>query len=244
MNYSVGELAAACGCSVRTLHYYGELGLLPPRGTTGAGYRVYDDASRARLMQILAYRELELPLRDIALALDGGPEERRAALRAHRALLLLRRERMDGLLRALDEVLEERPMSKQKITAAELAETRENYAAEARARWGETPEYRQSEQRAAARDEGEQARIAEEAGEIFAAFAAAMDGDPAGEPAQALVRRWQEHITKHYYDCKKEILAGLGEMYVADARFTENIDRFGDGTAAFMRDAIRAYCAK
>ena len=56
--------------------------------------------------------------------------------------------------------------------------------------------------------------------------------------------RWQAHITRHYYACTKEILAGLGQMYTADGRFMQNIDRAGAGTAQLMSDAIAVYCAK
>ena len=57
-----------------------------------------------------------------------------------------------------------------------------------------------------------------------------------------LTAEWQRFITEHWYTCTKEILAGLGEMYTADARFTENLDANGAGTAQFMHDAIAAYC--
>ena len=243
MKYSVGELARRCGCSVRTLHYYDEIGLLHPSEITEAGYRYYDGDAEKALLQILFYRELELPLREIARVVCGSETERTAALRAHRELLLLRRKRMDGLLQALNEALEGKQMKKPKITAEDIQRTKECYADEVRQRWGETDAYRQSEEKNASRTIAQNVQAERDAGDIFTAFAAAMDLDPAGETAQELVRRWQEHITKYYYDCTKEILACLGEMYVADSRFTENIDRYGDGTAAFMRDAIRAYCA-
>ena len=58
--------------------------------------------------------------------------------------------------------------------------------------------------------------------------------------AQALVTRLQSYISEHFYNCTPQILAGLGQMYVADDRFRQNIDRYGAGTAAFIRDAIEA----
>ena len=67
---------------------------------------------------------------------------------------------------------------------------------------------------------------------------------PASAEAQALVQQWQNYITEHYYTCTKEILAGLGQMYVADERFMENIDKQSAGTAAFFSEAIAIYCAK
>ena len=242
MRYSVSELAKLCQCSVRTLHYYDEIGLLRPSEVTDAGYRYYDEEAKAALLQILFYRELELPLRDIARMRSCSETERRDALRAHRALLRLKRQRLDELLRAVDDTLEGKEMKEPNTTAANIQAAKSQYAGEVRDRWGQTEEYRQSEQKSAARTEGENARMTAEMEEIFSAFAAAMDSDPAGPEAHALVARWQDHITRYHYACTKPILAGLGEMYTADERFMQNIDRHGDGTAAFMRDAIRAYC--
>ena len=81
---------------------------------------------------------------------------------------------------------------------------------------------------------------------IVAEFAACMEKGDAPDSAQAksLVKRLQEHITENYYRCTDEILAGLGQMYVADERFKNNIDKHADGTAAFICEAITAYCRK
>ena len=77
---------------------------------------------------------------------------------------------------------------------------------------------------------------------IFAGFAAIRDQNPGSPEAQAMVRRWQDTVTKYYYTCTKEILAGLGQMYAGDPRFRETLDAYGAGTAAFMSRAIRIYC--
>lgn len=60
--------------------------------------------------------------------------------------------------------------------------------------------------------------------------------------AQALVAKLQAHITANYYTCTDEILAGLGQMYVADERFSKNIDKYGEGTAEFVSNAIVVFC--
>ena len=67
---------------------------------------------------------------------------------------------------------------------------------------------------------------------------------PDSAEAQHLVKTLQAHITENYYRCTNEILFGLGQMYAADERFNNNIDKHGDGTAAFIRDAITVYCGK
>ena len=81
---------------------------------------------------------------------------------------------------------------------------------------------------------------------IFAEFAASKQNCASVDSAeaQALVARLQAHITANYYTCTDEILAGIGEMYIADERFKKNIDKYGDGTAEFAADAIEVYCRK
>ena len=78
---------------------------------------------------------------------------------------------------------------------------------------------------------------------IFAEFAVCKDSGVSAESAeaQALVAKLQAHITANYYTCTDEILAGLGQMYVADERFKKNIDKYGEGTAEFAAEAIAFY---
>lgn len=119
---------------------------------------------------------------------------------------------------------------------------RDQYAEEAKARWGNTDAYRQSAKRAAKWTEADKARLQKESNEIFFAFAALAGTDPADARVQALVARWKSFISESYYDCSNEMLAGLGQMYLEDQRFTENLDKFGAGTAKLMSDAIAVYC--
>ena len=79
---------------------------------------------------------------------------------------------------------------------------------------------------------------------IFAEFAACKANGASADSAeaQALVAKLQTHVTANYYTCTEEILAGLGKMYVADERFKKNIDKYGEGTAAFASYAIVVFC--
>ena len=113
----------------------------------------------------------------------------------------------------------------------------ERYAAEAKARWGETAAYREYESKPHKPDA--EARLMA----IFTEFGALKNCDPASDAAQAKVKELQDFIRANYYDCTDEILAGLGQMYAADERFKANIDAAGgEGTAAFVQSAIAAYC--
>ena len=118
-----------------------------------------------------------------------------------------------------------------------------NYETEARSRWGNTDAYREHEQKTKNYTKEKWAEANDGLMAIFAEFAVCKANGASADSAesQALVSKLQEHITANYYTCTDEILTGLGKMYVADARFTKNIDKFGDGTAEFAAEAIAAY---
>ena len=116
------------------------------------------------------------------------------------------------------------------------------YDTEVRERWGNTDAYREHEQKTKNYTKEKWAEANDGMLEIFAEFAACKRmGTSAESEAQALVAKLQEHITANYYTCTDEILAGLGKMYVADERFKKNIDKYAEGTAEFVADAIAAY---
>lgn len=131
---------------------------------------------------------------------------------------------------------DERP----KPTQADWEAVKEQYAKEAAQRWGNTEAFLESREKHKDYGPEQEARIQAEMEEIFHAFGACAD--PAGPDAQALVERWQAHITRYHYNCTGPILACLGEMYVNDPRFQENLDKYGPGTAQKMSAAIKAYC--
>lgn len=122
----------------------------------------------------------------------------------------------------------------------EIDAARKQYAAEAKERWGKTDTYSESEKRASGYKKEDWARIQDEQASILRRLAACMDGGPGFPAAQAIVGEWQAHITRWFYPCTDEILAGLGELYLSDPRFQENLDRYATGLARFLSDAIRA----
>ena len=115
---------------------------------------------------------------------------------------------------------------------------------EAKEKWGQTQAYREFEEKHYSAQQ--QDSLAADMDRIMADFAAAMKmGErPGSDRTQSLVKTLQEHISHRYYRCTNEILAGLGQMYVADERFKGNIDKHADGTAAFICEAIAIYCRK
>ena len=121
----------------------------------------------------------------------------------------------------------------------------DEYAAQAKASWGGTPEYREYEEKSRGRSRDEEQVLGQQLMAVFTEMGEYKDGDPAAEPVQALVARLQAFISEHYYTCSPQVLAGLGQMYAAGGDMTANIDRAGgEGTAAFANEAIKVFCAK
>ena len=238
----ISEVAKLTGVTVRTLHYYDEIGLLKPGQVTEAGYRVYDESDLAVLQQILFFRELDFPLEDIRKIMQHPAYEQESALRKQKELLMQKRSRLDGLIALVDKTLKgEHDMSFRQFDTTQIEETRKKYAEEAKQRWGATAAYAEYEKKASHRSDAQQKMLEGEGAMILGEFGRTRFLAPDSAEAQTLVKRWQEYITAHYYTCTKEILSCLGQMYIGDERFTQNIDEYGAGTAAFMAAAIGVY---
>lgn len=236
----IKEFAEFTGVSVRTLHYYDEIGLLPPAVVDrNTGYRYYDESSLLRMQEILFYRELDFPLKSIMEILSSPGYDTNKALADQKHLLILKKERLDRLISAIDHAMKGEPVMK----AFDNTEF-ELYKAEAKEKWGNTEAYKEHAEKTKDYSKRQWNDLAGELDAIFAAFAQCMEAGntPTSPEAQALVKQLQDHITANYYRCTNQILYGLGQMYVADDRFRSNIDRHAPGTAAYATAAITAYC--
>ena len=240
---TVHEVSGLTGVSIRTLQYYDRIGLLRPAAYTEAGYRLYDDTALETLQQILLFRELEFPLKDIQEIVQSPSFDRRKALDQQIALLEMRKEHLEGLI-SLARGMKTNGGRKMDFSAFDTQKMDE-YAAKAKEAWGETPAWREYEQKAKDRSRTETAELNRQMMDIFAEFGAVREGDPASGEAQALVRKLQDFISAHYYTCTDRILAGLGQMYAAGGEMTENIDRAGgEGTAVVASRAVAIFCGK
>jgi DNA-binding transcriptional MerR regulator len=245
MAFTVGELAKLTGVTVRTLHHYDEVGLVCPSQRTAAGYRLYDDADVLRLHQVLLLREVGLPLEEIAAAIDeaGGQEE---LLRRHREVLLTKRVRLDAMLAALDARLaafeKGDAMSPEEVKTLFDGFDPAQYEEEVQARWGETDAYKESARRTKQYGKEDWARYKREDEAVGARIVERMRaGAPVGDPAvQAAVEEHRLLIDRWFYPCSVEMHKQLGAMYVADPRFTENLDKIAPGYARYLSDAIAA----
>ena len=239
MKMQIKEFAEFTGVSVRTLHYYDEIGLLQPASVDRAsGYRSYDETSLLRMQQILFYRELDFSLKGIAEILSSPNYDKNLALRQQKQLLILKKERLERLISAIDSAAKG-----ENVMSAFDNSKFEQYKAEAKEKWGSTDAYREYEEKAKDQSRDSAQSAADGLDAIFAEFAQCMENRETADSAvaQALVKKLQQHITDNFYTCTPQILAGLGQMYVLDERFRDNIDRHGIGTAAFVSAAINHY---
>lgn len=242
--WTVRQAAALSGVSVRTLHYYHEIGLLPPARVTEAGYRFYGERELAWLQQILLYRELDFPLAEIRELMALGGQERLDALGRQKELLSLKRDRLTRLIRLTDRLLKgENTMSFAEFDTTRIEEQKKKYAREVKERWGNTAAYAESEKRAASYGEKEWTEIRKEMDGLFRRFADCMSEGTESPAAQALVKEWQEWISARFYACTNEILERLGQMYTTDSRFRESFEKTAPGLAEFVSAAIRVYTA-
>ncbi|MEG0919703.1 MAG: MerR family transcriptional regulator [Anaerovoracaceae bacterium] len=241
----INEVAKLTGITVRTLHYYDEIGLLKPSEITDSGYRIYNSTALETLQQILFFRELDFSLKDIKEIITNSNYDKAKALTKHRELLLQKRSRINDLIALVDNTLKgEHDMSFKQFDNSEFEMTKKKYAKEVKERWGDTVAYTESEQKAGNYDDNQWKMLFDEGKAILQAFGEKRNIQPESNEAQELVKKWQEFITANFYNCSKEILSGLGLMYVGDERFTKNIDQNGEGTAAFMAAAIEVFCSK
>ena len=172
--------------------------------------------------------------------LDSPSFDREKALEQQITLLTMKKEHLEALIELAWNI----KLKGEKDMDFSAFDTKkmEEYAAQAKAAWGDTHAYHEFEEKSKGRTMNQQQDINTQMMGIFAEFGQLREKDPASEEAQALVKKLQDFITKHFYTCTDEILASLGQMYAAGGEFTENIDKAGGtGTAEFSGKAIEIY---
>lgn len=237
---TVKEVSKITGVSVRTLHYYDEIGLLKPTEVTEAGYRLYDDTALERLQSILLFRELQFPLKEIKAILDSPGFDRSEALSQQIELLELQYKHIGELISFAREI-QNKGVTTMNFDVFDNSEI-EKYKQEAKAKWGDTQAYREFEQKSAAQSDGDFADKANGMMSIFSEIGKLKQLNPADKKVQAQIAALQKFITDNFYECTDEILSSLCEMYVSDERFKNNIDKAGgEGTAEFVKAAVAFY---
>lgn len=232
----VKEVADLVGISVRTLHHYDAIGLLHPDTVTEAGYRKYSEKNLETVQQILFFKELGFSLRKIKEIIQDPFFDRLEALELQRQMIRKKRKRLDTILETIDKTIshekgESEMTNKEKFAGFDFSKN--PYEEEARKRWGDKVVNDAKEKTANQDFEAQFNSIYRELAEI-------RHEAPTSDIAQKGIEKWFNMLNtmgNYSLDAFKE----LGEMYVADERFTNNIDQFGEGLAVFMRDAMNVY---
>ena len=243
--YSVQQLSILAGVSVRTLHHYDRIGLLKPAERTEKGYRIYTKTELLKLQQILFYKTLDFTLKEIAAILNDPDFDLIKALEFHQVELSKRADHLTQLLITVGKTLHSLKNKKDMISDKELYEgfSPEEIDAmrnEVKKKWG-ADELLAVENRiqALGKDGWNDHKAKGEA--INQLLAELMDLNPADIQVQQAIALHFQHLN-FYYKVSKERYEGLGKMYVEDERFKAHYDKYRDGLAIFLRDAIWVFC--
>lgn len=239
--YSIKEVARLTGVSARTLRHYDTIGLLKATRNPENDYRLYSQKDLERLQLILFFRELQFPLKDIPVIIDAPDFDRNRALEQQAELLTLKKRHLENLI-TLARGASYMGVKHMKLNKTDY-EKLDDYAAQAKAMWGQTPAYQEYLEKSKGRSKEHESLLGNEMMDIFVRMGEIRTADPASAEAQALIKELQTFITQHFYTCTPQILRGLGQMYAGGGSFTENIDAAGGkGTAEFACKAIEIYC--
>lgn len=240
---TVNEVSKLTGVSIRTLQYYDKIGLLKPTKYTESGYRLYDDTALEKLQQILLFRELEFPLKEIKEIISREDFDKNKALEQQITLLTLKKERLENLINFARGIkfIGVKAMNFSAFDTSKIDE----YTKRAKEQWGNSSEYNEFEQKFENKTKEDKNEIFKEFMQIFAEFGALKSISPDSDEVQNQVQKLKSYISEHFYKCSDEILLSLGQMYAGNSEFAVNIDNAGGtGTAIFVSKAICIYYNK
>jgi DNA-binding transcriptional MerR regulator len=244
--WTVGQVAEEYGVTVRTLHHYDAIGLLRPSERTHSGYRRYTEADLRRLQSIVVYRRLGFSLDEVGELLEADGDDLVRHLRRQRDAVTARMGELRDLVWALYRALE-KEASGVKPTKEERQELfgdgfSEEYEQEAEQRWGDTEAWKQSRTRTAGYTKQDWGQVREEMETLGQALVEAKrSGLPAdSREAMDAAEAHRRHIHERFYDLSHDVHRALGDMYLADSRFTATYEAMEPGLARYVRDAIHA----
>ena len=194
---TVNEVSKLTGVSIRTLQYYDTIGLLKPIEYTESGYRLYDDTSLERLQQILLFKELEFPLKEIKKIIDAPNFDRNKALEQQIELLTMKKEHLENLISFARGIkgIGVKYMDFKVFDTTKIDE----YSKRAKEQWGQTSEFKEFEEKTKNWTKDDEATAANEFMQLFVEFGQMKETNPADEQVQLQVRKLQDYITNHFY---------------------------------------------
>ncbi len=244
MSYSVKQLADLANISVRTLHYYDEIDLLKPSFIEKNGYRKYERKELLKLQQILFFRELDFSVEEIKRIMSNPRYSTTSALLDQRSMLELKRKRISGLIKTINQTLKElnkeSNMADKEIYHGFDDHQMKEYAEEAKQRWGHTDAYKQSQERYAKMSKKDIAKLKRDSDTFMKRVAETADQGATSEAMQELIAEHYNSL-RTWYEPNLEMYRGLANMYVDDPRFNAHYEKYKPGLAEIMRDAMLHY---
>lgn len=245
--FQVKQVAKMTGVSVRTLHYYDEIGLLVPSGRTSSGYRLYDENDLLRLQQVLIGRSLGLPLEAIRQSLDDEEFDYVKTLRQQKSLLVARLGKTHKMIAAIEKTLDGLGTPARSVAFDAIFDGFDPtaYEAEVAERWGATDAYRESARRTKDYTDADWSLMKSELDLIWGDAALAMQNGaaPDSDAGFEIAERHRKHVCRWFYDLSPEAHVTLAEMWETDDRFRTNIDKHGIGLTSWVASAVRAASA-
>ena len=242
--YTIKELADLAGVTTRTLRYYDQMGILSPAEIAPNGYRFYDHENLLRLQQVLFFRELDVPLKEIQFILSRPDFQLLPALENHHDAIREKLLRYQGLLGTIQKTISS--LQGDKIMAEKeyfdgFDETQ--YGEETRERWGHTSQYQESQKKWSSYNKDQKEEIKQEGGRITVRMVTENpDTRPDDPEVQKAVGDYYAYLNKYFYSCEVEFLRGLADMWVQDPRFAVNYEQIREGGATFVREAVHIFC--
>jgi DNA-binding transcriptional MerR regulator len=244
MVYTVKQLADLAGVSIRTLHYYDEIGLLKPTSYGENGYRNYDEQAVLRLQQILFFRELDFSLDEIKDILDRPEFDVLNALQAHKEALQQKAVRLNRLINTVDNTIlhlkGELEMNQKNFFEGFSEEKQKEYEQEARQRYGDAS-VQESVDRWNRYTPEQKAKIKAESEAIYRDVLANMDRGYDSAEVQQAIARWHQHL-RYFYEPSYERLMGLAQLYTEHPDFVATYQKMHPDMPQFLYKAIEYYC--
>ncbi|WP_214843625.1 MerR family transcriptional regulator [Exiguobacterium sp. s150] len=247
---TIQQLATLAGTTTRTLRHYDAIGLLVPSRDAN-GYRRYSKQDMERLQLILFYRSLDFPLETIHTLLKTDTDRAHIlktqvnALRKKAAYFATLAETAEATLASLEGGVQMEDESLFKgLSFDELKAHETKHEAEVTSRWGDSDAYATSQKRAHGRTKEDWETLSQQQVDLVKPLVDLFTaGVPVEDPrVQVVVEANHAFIHDHFYDCSLDMFSGLGQMYVADSRFTAFYDKYAPGLAVYYNDAIQHYC--
>lgn len=243
--YKINEISKITGISPRMLRHYDKLDLLRPNKSNENNYRIYTDEDLCKLQEILFFKELDFSLEEIKIILKNPNYDRTEAFSHQKTILLKKIDRLNEIVLSLEDsinkIRKEQKMSEKNFKSFSMEEI-EKYQNEVKELYGNTNAHKEYKEKTKDYKKDDFDKIQQEMNKKLESIAIYMIKGFDSKEVQGAIHEYREYINTNFYNCTIDIFRGLGELYISDKRFSENIDKIRTGLSEFLEKAIKFYC--